>query len=71
MQLPSPILSLLRSRKFLISIAALFQSILFALIPNFPDAVWIALDGVFSVLIAAIAYEDGQQKRAGQRQHTP
>lgn len=53
--------ALLHSRKFWIAVFALIQSVVFALIPNFPQTVWLAIDGMAAVLIGAIAYEDGNK----------
>lgn len=52
---------LLNSRKFWLAVLALIQSVVFALIPGFPTAVWQAIDGVLSVLIITIAAEDYAQ----------
>lgn len=55
--------SLIRSRKFWLAIVALFQTVLFQYVPTFPAQVWQAIDAVLVILIASIAYEDGQLKR--------
>ena len=57
---------LLASRKFWISIFAVLQTIVFALWPGFPTAVWQAIDALAIVLISCIAYEDGQAFRGPQ-----
>lgn len=56
---------LLRSRKFWLAVVALAQTILFQFIPDFPQEVWIAIDGVLVVLIGSIAVEDAAEKSAG------
>lgn len=49
---------LARSRKFWLAVFGVAQSIVFALVPNFPKEVWIAIDVLVVVLINAIATED-------------
>ena len=56
---PNPFGSLLHIRKFWLAILALAQTILFQFVPDFPQNVWVAIDAVLVVLIASIAYEDG------------
>ena len=56
--------SLLYSRKFWLAVVALVQTVLFQFVPDFPQEVWLSINGVLAVLIAAIAYEDGAEKRA-------
>ena len=56
--------SLLKSRKFWLAMLALAQTVLFQYFPQFPQAVWQAIDGVLAVLIAAIAVEDAAAKSA-------
>lgn len=53
---------LLRSRKFWIAIVAVIQSILFQFVPNFPPAVWQAIDLLAGTLIVGIAVEDAGAK---------
>ena len=53
---------LLYSRKFWLAMFALVQTILFYFLPDFPNEVWLAIDGVIVVLIAAIAVEDAGAK---------
>lgn len=57
--------SLLRSRKFLLVMFALAQTILFQFVPDFPPAVWQAIDALVAVLITMIAVEDAAAKRSG------
>lgn len=47
-----------RSRKFWLAVVAMVQSILFALVPNFPKEVWMSVDAVLGVVIVSIAVED-------------
>jgi hypothetical protein len=56
---------LLRSRKFWLAVFAVVQTVLFQFVPDFPPAVWQAIDGLVVVLIASIATEDAAEKRAG------
>lgn len=60
---PPVVARLAASRKFWIAVAAVVQSIVFALWPGFPPEVWQAIDGLAAVLIASIAYEDGAGNR--------
>ncbi len=53
---------LIQSRKFWLAMFALAQTILFQFFPQFPDAVWQAIDAVVVVLIGTIAVEDAAQK---------
>jgi hypothetical protein len=57
--------SLVRSRKFWLAMFAVVQSILFQFVPDFPQEVWLSIDGLVAVLIATIAIEDAAEKRAG------
>lgn len=59
-----PFISLLHSRKFLLAVFAVVQSVIFAYIEIDPS-VWQAIDGLILALIAAIAWEDAAEKRAG------
>ena len=57
------VLELLRkSRKFWLAVAAVIQTIVFYLLPDFPDDLWQAIDGLIAVLIVAIAAEDAAAK---------
>jgi hypothetical protein len=55
---------LLRSRKFWLAVFALVQTLVFQFLPQFPQAVWVAIDGVIAVLIGSIAAEDVAEKGA-------
>lgn len=57
--------SLLNSRKFLLAVVGVIQSVLFSLIPDFPKEIWLAIDGLIAVLIGAIALEDLGAKIGG------
>ena len=54
--------SLLKSRKFWLAVVALGQTLLFQFLPQFPQAVWVAIDAILAVLIGSIALEDAGEK---------
>jgi type III secretory pathway component EscV len=56
--------SLLYSRKFWLAVVAAAQTILFQFVPDFPKDVWISIDAILGILIAAIAAEDAAEKSA-------
>jgi hypothetical protein len=58
---PNPFTSLLHSRKFWLAVLALAQTVLFQFVPDFPDSVWVSINGVLVVLIATIAWEDNNR----------
>ena len=58
----SPIGALLRSRKFLVALFAVVQTVVFVLRPDINQDVWKAIDALAAVLIAAIAHEDAAAK---------
>jgi len=58
-------LALLHSRKFWLAIFGVIQTVVFNIFPEFPEAMWIAIDGLVVVLIGTIAWEDSSEKRAG------
>ena len=58
-----PIEALWRSRKFWLAVVAVAQTAVFALIPNFPDEVWQAINVILLWLIGTIAVEDAAGKR--------
>ena len=60
----TPLLSLFRSRKFLVALFAVIQTVLFVLRPDINQDVWKAIDALAAVLIAAIAHEDAAAKSA-------
>jgi len=53
---------LFKSRKFWLAVFAVGQTVLFQFVPDFPPAVWQAIDGLVAVLIASIALEDAGAK---------
>jgi hypothetical protein len=56
-----PILNLFKSRKFLLALFAVVQSIVFHFCNVAPE-LWQAIDALVAVLIAMIAAEDAAQK---------
>ena len=65
--MPKGLKRLWHSAKFWLAIFALVQSIVFYLIPNFPQEIWLAIDGLVAVIIASIAVEDFAEKLNGGR----
>jgi hypothetical protein len=61
---PQPWQTLARSRKFWLAVVAVIQTAVFALIPEFPDAVWQAIDAILLWLIGMIAAEDAAKALA-------
>ncbi|MCL4806096.1 MAG: hypothetical protein KJ046_17510 [Anaerolineae bacterium] len=53
---------LLRSRKFWLAVVAVAQTAVFALVPDFPDEVWQAINVILLWLIGMIAVEDAAKK---------
>ena len=47
-----------KSRKFWLAVAAVVQTVVFTLVPGFPDEVWQAIHVILLCLIGAIAAED-------------
>lgn len=60
---PDPFQALIRSRKFWLAVVAVVQTVVFQLIPDFPDAVWQAINLILLWLIGMIAVEDAAWKR--------
>lgn len=58
----SPLETLWRSRKFWLALVAVAQTVVFTLLPGFPDAVWQAIDVILLWLIGTIAVEDAAAK---------
>ncbi len=56
--------ALAQSRKFWLAVFAVIQTVVFALWPNFPQQVWVAIDALVVVLIQSIAHEDAAEKAA-------
>ena len=63
--MPAFLKALMRSRKFWLALFGVIQSIVFAALPNFPQEVWVAIDGLVVVLIGTIAAEDFATKVGG------
>jgi len=57
-----PFETLWRSRKFWLAVVAVAQTVVFTLLPNFPDQVWQAIDVILLWLIGTIAVEDAAGK---------
>lgn len=55
--------SLIRSRKVWLAAVGVLQTFIFYFIPNFPQEVWLSVNGVLIVVIGTIAWEDSAQKR--------
>lgn len=51
-----------RSRKFWLAVVAVIQTVVFTLLPGFPDQVWAAIDVILLWLIGTIAIEDAASK---------
>ena len=51
-----------RSRKFLLAVVAVMQTTVFAMLPEFPDEVWQAINVILLWLIGTIAVEDAAGK---------
>jgi type III secretory pathway component EscV len=47
-----------RSRKFWLAVVAVIQTVVFTLLPGFPDEVWQAINVILLFLIGTIAAED-------------
>lgn len=58
----NPWKALLLSRKFWMAIFALVQSVVFYLLPDFPNEIWLAIDGVIITVILGITIEDAAEK---------
>lgn len=57
-----PFEALWRSRKFWLAVVAVLQTVVFTLLPGFPDEVWQAINVILLWLIGTIAVEDAAQK---------
>lgn len=58
----SPFERLWRSRKFWLALVAVAQTVVFELLPGFPDAIWQAVDVILLWLIGMVAVEDVVRK---------
>jgi type III secretory pathway component EscV len=54
--------ALWRSRKFWLAVVAMVQTVIFTLIPGFPEEVWQAINIILLWLIGTIAVEDAAGK---------
>jgi len=54
--------ALLHSRKFWLSVVAVVQTVVFSLLPSFPDEIWQAINVILLFLIGMIAVEDSAAK---------
>ncbi len=63
--MPAFLNALLHSRKFWLASFGVVQTIVFAAIPDFPQEIWVAIDGLVVVLIGSIAVEDAAAKVGG------
>ncbi|MFO7663362.1 MAG: hypothetical protein R6X18_12325 [Chloroflexota bacterium] len=59
--------TLIRSRKFWLSVIAVIQTVVFNLLPEFPDEVWQAVNVILLFLVGTIAVEDAAMKFGGIR----
>lgn len=67
MPLVSPLLLLLRSRKFLLAVIGIFLDTVIALHPDLApmrEELLLGVTAIIGVLIGGIAYEDGSEKKA-------
>lgn len=51
-----------KSRKFWLAVVAVAQTVVFTLLPGFPDEVWQAINVILLWLIGTIAVEDAASK---------
>lgn len=58
----SPFERLWRSRKFWLALVAVAQTVVFELLPGFPDAIWQAVDVILLWLIGMVTAEDVAEK---------
>jgi hypothetical protein len=58
----NPLGALWRSRKFWLAMVATGQTVVFTLLPEFPDEVWQAINIILLWLIGTIAVEDAAGK---------
>ncbi len=55
--------SLLHSRKFWLAVFGVVQTLVLYFV-DVPKEIWMSIDALVGVVIAGIAYEDGQEKSA-------
>ena len=58
----NPFDTLWKSRKFWLAVVAVVQTVVFTLVPGFPDAVWQAINVILLFLIGAITVEDAASR---------
>ncbi|MCB0180431.1 MAG: hypothetical protein KDI62_19530 [Anaerolineae bacterium] len=58
-------MDIFKSRKFWLAVVAVVQTVVFNLVPTFPDEVWQAINVVLLWLIGMIAVEDAAAKLHG------
>lgn len=59
------LLALFRSRKFLLALVGVIQTVVFQFFPEMPDELWQAINTILLVLISMIAVEDAAAKLNG------
>jgi hypothetical protein len=57
--------SLITSRRFWLAVFGIAQSVVFVYVPSFPKDIWIAVDALVTVLIAALTVDDAVALAAG------
>ena len=65
------IMGLLRSRKVLLAIIGIIQTIVFTLIPEFPPDVWKTINTLLLAVIGGIAIEDAAEKFGSKTKPSP
>lgn len=58
----NPFDTLWKSRKFWLAVVAVVQTVVFTLLPGFPDVVWQAINVILLFLIGTITVEDAAAK---------
>ena len=66
----SIIKGLLKSRKVLLAVIGIIQTIIFHLIPDFPPEVWKSINTLLLAVIGGIAIEDAAEKFGGKPKPT-
>lgn len=56
---------LVNDEKFWLAVFGVAQSVVFHLMPEFPQLVWLAIDALVAVLIAAVAAGEVVDKQTG------
>ena len=60
----NPFAVLVKSRKFWLSVIAVIQTIIFSMLPSFPDEIWQAINVILLFHVGMIAVEDSAKKIA-------